>query len=286
VKQGARPPSPAAPSPLPSPAHPQGVFPPGLAASGSIRRDGRGGNGKGRSLRFAAIDALRGCAVALMVAYHFCFDLQYYGWIQANFNGDPFWLKSRAFIVSLFLCVVGISLVLANRNGIDWRAWLRRFGILAVCAVLVSASSYALFPRSWIFFGVLHFVAVASVLGLAFLRWPRLDLAMGIILVVVGSTVELPFFDQPGLQWLGLMSYKPFTEDYVPLLPWFGVVLIGMFLGRLALREKRLAPAMAWRPKGASGRALVFAGSHSLLIYMLHQPLLMGALYLLNLLVR
>jgi uncharacterized membrane protein len=236
--------------------------------------------------RFSAIDALRGFAVALMVAYHFCFDLNYYGWIQVNLNDDPFWLKSRTIIVSLFLCVVGISLVLANRNAIDWRAWLRRLGILAGCAALVSTSSYTLFPQSWIFFGVLHFVVVASVLGLVFLRWPRLDLAMGIILVVVGSTVELPFFNQPSLQWLGLMTYKPFTEDYVPLLPWFGVVLIGLFLGRLALREKRLAPVMAWKPKGAPGRSLAFAGRHSLLIYMLHQPLLMGVLYLLKLLGR
>ena len=236
--------------------------------------------------RFVAIDILRGCAVALMVGYHFCFDLNYYGWIQANFNGDAFWLTSRAFIVSLFLGVSGISLVLANRNGIDRRAWLRRFGILAGCAALVSAASYALFPRSWIFFGVLHFIAVASVLGLAFLRWPRLALVTGIILLAVGLTVQLPFFDQPGLQWLGLMTYKPITEDYVPLLPWFGVVLIGLFLGRLALKEKRLAPIMAWNPKGVSGRSLAFVGSHSLLIYMLHQPLLMGVLYLLKLLVQ
>lgn len=230
--------------------------------------------------RFAAIDALRGSAVALMAAYHFCFDLAYYGWIQVNFNGDPFWLRSRAFIVSLFLCVVGISLVLANRNGIDWRAWLRRFGVLAGCAALASASSYAMFPRSWIFFGVLHFVAVASLLGLAFLRWPRFGLAMGMVLVVAGLNVASPFFDRPGLQWLGMMTYKPFTEDYVPLLPWFGVVLIGLFIGRMALQEKRLAPLMAWRPQGATGRTLAFAGRHSLLIYMLHQPLLMGVLYL------
>jgi uncharacterized membrane protein len=242
----------------------------------------RCGNEKGDSSRFAVIDTLRGCAVALMAAYHFCFDLNYYGWIQINLNDDPFWLKSRAFIVSLFLCVVGISLVMANRNTIDWRAWLRRLGILAGCAALVSASSYFLFSQSWIFFGVLHFVVVASVLGLAFLRWPWLDLGMGIALIVIGSTVELTFFNQPGLQWFGLMTYKPFTEDYVPLLPWFGVVLIGLFLGRLALKEKRLAPVMAWRPKGALGRSLAFAGKHSLLIYMLHQPLLMGVLYLLN----
>ncbi len=246
----------------------------------------RCGNGEGRSPRFAAIDLLRGCAVVLMVSYHFCFDLNYYGWIQVNFNGAPFWLTSRAFIVSLFLGVSGISLVLANRNDIDWRAWLRRLGILAGCAALVSVASYALFPKSWIFFGVLHFVAVASVLGLAFLRWPRLALVTGIILLAVGLTVQLPFFDQPGLQWLGLMTYKPITEDYVPLLPWFGVVLIGLFLGRLVLREKRLAPIMAWKPKGASGRSLTFVGGHSLLIYMLHQPLFMGVLYLIKLLVR
>jgi len=260
------------------------LLPEGSLSPQSSPASVRCGNGKGRSPRFAAIDVLRGGAVALMVAYHFCFDLNYYGWMQANFNGAPFWLMSRAVIVSLFLGVAGISLVLSNRNAIDWRAWLRRFGILAGCAALVSASSYALFPRSWIFFGVLHFIAIASVLGLAFLRWPRLDLAMGIILVVVGLTVELPLFDQPGLQWLGLMTYKPITEDYVPLLPWFGVVLIGLFLGRLALREKRLAPVMAWRPKGVAGRSLAFAGRHSLPIYMLHQPLLMGALYLLKLL--
>ena len=262
------------------------LLPEGSPSPQSSPASVRCGNGKGRSLRFAAIDALRGGAVALMVVYHFCFDLEYYGWIQANFNGSPFWLTARNIIVSLFLCVVGISLVLANRNAIDWRAWLRRFGILAGSAALVTASSYALFPRSWIFFGVLHFVAIASLLGLAFLRWHRLVLAMGIILVVVGSIVELPFFDRPALQWLGLMTYKPVTEDYVPLLPWFGVVLIGMFLGRLALTEKRLAPLLAWRPKGAPGRSLAFAGRHSLLIYMLHQPVLMGVLYLFKLLVR
>lgn len=230
--------------------------------------------------RFAALDALRGCAIALMVAYHFCFDLQYYGFIHANFNVDPFWLKSRAFIVSLFLFVVGISLVLANRRVVNWRAWRRRFGILMFCAALTSLTSYVMFPESWIFFGVLHFIATASLLGLAFLRWHRLTPVAGLILIAAGLMVESPFFDQPALQWLGMMTYKPFTEDYVPLLPWFGVVLLGMFLGRMALENKGFAPALAWSPKGAPGRSLAYAGRYSLPIYMLHQPLLMGALFL------
>jgi len=234
--------------------------------------------------RFAAVDALRGFAIALMVVYHFCFDLRYYGWTHANFNDDPFWLGSRTLIVSLFLCVSGVSMVLANRSVIVWRAWLQRFCILLFCATLTSVSSYVLFPKSWIFFGVLHFIAAASVLGLVFLRWHKLNLVVGIILIMAGLTVKLAFFDQAGWQWLGMMTHKPFTEDYVPLLPWFGVVLIGMSVGRWSL--EKLAPLMAWRPRGAPGRSLAYAGKHSLLIYMLHQPLLIGALYPIKLLVH
>jgi uncharacterized membrane protein len=221
--------------------------------------------------RLVAIDALRGCAIALMVAYHFCFDLQYYGWIQTNFNEDPFWLWSRTIIVSLFLCVAGISLVLANRNGISWPGFQKRFGILAGCAALTSVSSYLLFPQSWIFFGVLHFIAVASVLGLGFLRYPRLALLVGIVLIALGCFVQLPFFNQTGLQFIGLMTYKPVTEDYVPLLPWFGVVLVGMFMGSKT-------PLLKW-PRAAF---LAYIGRHSLLIYMLHQPLLLAMLYLIK----
>ena len=229
-------------------------------------------------LRFAVIDVLRGCAIVLMVFYHFCFDLRYYGYIQANFNTDNFWLGFRTLIVSLFLCLAGLSLVLANRKGIAWAGWRKRFTMLAGCAALTSASSYALFPQTWIFFGVLHFIAAASVLGLAFLRLPKAALILGIILIILGCTLKLPWFDQAGLQFIGLMTYKPFTEDYVPLLPWFGVVLFGMFLGHGALEVKRLAPLMQWRPKGAA--PLAYAGRHGLLIYMLHQPLLMGMLLL------
>ena len=77
------------------------------------------------------------------------------------------------------------------------------------------------------------------------------------------------------------MTRKPITEDYVPLLPWLGVVLIGMFIRQQLLRARHLAPARGWPAAGTLGRSLEWAGRHSLAIYMVHQPLLIGILYLL-----
>lgn len=230
--------------------------------------------------RFFLVDALRGVAVALMFAYHFAFDLNYFGLIRVDFYRDPFWLDLRALIVSLFLLLAGVSLVLANRRGVDLRAALPRLSRLFGAAVLVSSGSYVLFPASMIFFGVLHFIFVASLLGLLFLRLRWTNLALGLLLVMVGLSVRHPWFDQAWLQWFGLMTHKPITEDYVPLLPWFGVVLVGIFLGRYSFCGTALPPFARWQPAGSMARVLAFAGRHSLLLYLLHQPVLLGLLYM------
>lgn len=229
--------------------------------------------------RIQLFDVLRGVAIGLMAAYHFCFDLNYYGFTHFNFNYDPFWLGFRASILSLFLGLVGISLILATVGGFNLRRYLKRLGWLATCAITVSLSSRMLFPDSWIFFGVLHFIFVASILGLAFLRLYWVNLGLGSLLVLVGLTLQHPLFDQPGLQWFGLMTHKPITEDYVPLLPWFGVVLIGLFLGRYFLRSSWNKRIAAWHSSHAIARLLALAGRHSLLIYIAHQPVLMGLVW-------
>jgi len=229
--------------------------------------------------RIQLFDVLRGVAIGLMAAYHFCFDLNYYGFTHFNFNYDPFWLGFRASILSLFLGLVGISLILATAGGFTLRRYLTRLGWLAACALTVSLSSRMLFPDSWIFFGVLHFILVASILGLAFLRLYRANLGLGGLLIVAGLMLQHPLFDRPGLQWFGLMTHKPITEDYVPLLPWFGVVLIGLFLGRYFLRSSWNKRLSAWHSSHAIARLLALAGRHSLLIYIAHQPVLMGLVW-------
>lgn len=136
-----------------------------------------------------------------------------------------------------------------------------------------------LFPNSWIFFGVLHFILLVSILGLAFLGLHWANLLLGSGLIFLGLTVQYPLFDHPWLQWFGLMTYKPITEDYVPLLPWFGVVLLGMFLGKLCLHSDAGKRLSIWQNDQSTTRLLALAGRHSLLIYMLHQPVLLGILY-------
>ncbi len=212
-----------------------------------------------------------------MVGYHFCYDLTYFGYTQFDFFNDPFWLNARTLILSSFLLVAGISLTLATRNGVHLRSYFKRLAVIVGCATLISVSSYFMFGPRWIFFGVLHFIAAASVLGLAFVQRPRLALAAGIGLIALDRMFSHHIFDQPALQWLGLMTFKPPTEDYVPLTPWFGVMLIGIFLAHALCRES--LPARTNKLSATPpARLLAFAGRHSLVIYMLHQPILIGLL--------
>lgn len=227
--------------------------------------------------RIEVVDATRGLAVALMIAYHFCFDLDYFRLAHFDLHAGTFWLVSRAVIVTLFLLVVGVSLHLATASGIRAVPYMIRLGTLVGCATVVSVASYALFPASGIFFGVLHFIALASVLALPFRKLGRANLALGAACIVSGMLFQNAVFDLPWAEWIGFTTHKPITEDYVPLFPWFGVILFGLFLG-----EKLPTAALRkWQP-GRVGVALRFAGRRSLAIYMLHQPLLLGALYLLT----
>lgn len=226
--------------------------------------------------RFIAVDALRGFAIVLMVIYHFCFDLSYFGLAGFDFYNDPLWLNFRTVIVSLFVWVVGVSLVLATRDGFNSRRYLRRLGLLIASAAAVSLGSWLMFAERFIFFGILHFIALASVIGLLFVRTGMVSLLVGAGIIVTANSVQLPWFDQPAWQWIGLMTYKPPTEDYVPLLPWLGVVLLGIYAGPYVAR---LAPR--WQQAGEARlcRALALGGRHSLWIYLLHQPLLIGTLW-------
>jgi len=230
------------------------------------------------SLRYPFIDGLRGLAIILMMAYHFTFDLNYFKVVDFDFNNDVFWLSARSLIVSMFLGLTGISLHLASVHGLNKQRYWRRIGILLICAFGVSLASYMIFPNTMIFFGILHFIVIASLLGMFFVRFYWANLVTGCCIIVVGIWVHHPLFDQSILQWVGLMTHKPATEDYVPLFPWFGVVLIGIFVGKYIYSEP--IPAFArWRDDTAIGRVLTLGGRHSLLIYMLHQPLFIGILY-------
>lgn len=245
--------------------------------------------------RLDLVDAARGVAIAMMIAYHFCFDLTYFGWTRWAMLDDPGWVAWRTLIVTSFLLLVGLSLALrdardqthagamSNRHDAT-RAFARRWAQIAAAALLVSAGSALLFPRTFIYFGVLHFVAVALLICR---RAPRLGawaIALGAAAIALGLLIHHPGFDPRFINWIGFAAHKPITEDYVPLFPWLGVVLVGSGLGALWVRRRcRVAPviSVAWQatPRGVR-MLLAGAGRWSLAIYLVHQPILISAMSL------
>lgn len=230
-----------------------------------------------RDLRFDRLDALRGLAIVWMALFHFGFDLNHFGFLQPpqNFHRDPLWTTQRTCIVSLFLFCAGLGQAVALQTGQGWPRFWRRWAQVAGCAVLVSAGSALMFPRSWISFGVLHGVAVMLVIcrfsaPLRLWLWP-----LGALALAMPQLVQHPFFDTVGTNWIGLVTKKPITEDYVPVLPWLGVMLWGLAAGQWLLAHR---PGLLAGPVPAAGRGLAVLGRWSLSFYMLHQPVLIGLL--------
>jgi uncharacterized membrane protein len=227
--------------------------------------------------RHDRVDALRGAAMVWMAAFHLCFDLNLYGLIEPrqNFYRDPFWTGQRTVIVSLFLLCAGLGQALALQAAQGWPRFWRRWAQVAACALLVSLGSAWMFPKSWISFGVLHGVAVMLILArlLAPLRgglW-----LLGALALVLPWLLQHPAFDTRLTNWVGLVTRKPVTEDWVPVLPWLGVMLWGLAAGQWLLQHRRSVLAGA---VPAALQPLALLGRWPLTFYMLHQPLFIGAI--------
>lgn len=238
--------------------------------------------------RNEAVDALRGLAMLWMTAYHFCFDLNHFGYIQQDFYRDPFWTWQRVLIVSLFLLCAGLGQAVAKQQGQSWSRFWRRWGQIVLCAALVSAASWVMYPKSFIYFGVLHGMAVLLIIGrltahyggwLWLLGAAAISVKFGLActLQTSASPALAELFNSPALNWLGLITRLPITEDYLPLLPWLGLVWWGVAAGRWL---SGAAPLGA-RPFPAVFKPLVVLGRWSLSYYMLHQPVMMGGFMLL-----
>ncbi|MDE2003983.1 MAG: DUF1624 domain-containing protein [Betaproteobacteria bacterium] len=223
-----------------------------------------------------SLDTLRGIAIVAMAAYHFCFDLRYFGFLRADLEHDWRWITARTLILSTFLLVAGASMVLAERDRQSARRrWLAHAGVIAIAALAVSAGSYLMFPQTWIWFGVLHAIAASLVIARPFVRRPAIAMAAGVAIIVAGLAFQNAAFDNRALGWLGFMTAKPATEDYVPLFPWTGVLLLGTGLGHLLVRTRFAVLG----PLERAPRLLAFLGRHSLAVYLVHQPILIGALW-------
>jgi uncharacterized membrane protein len=214
-------------------------------------------------------------AMIWMAVYHFVFDLNHFQFVQANFYTDPFWTIQRSGILSVFLLCAGFGQAVAVHRGMGSRRFWRRWLQVAGCALLVSVGSWFMFPRSFISFGVLHAIAVMLIVVRLTAHWgPGLWLA-GAVALLLPQFIQHPFFDTRLTNWVGLVTRKPIAEDYVPMLPWLGVMWWGTAAGRWVLAKR---PALVVGAVPSRLRPLVVLSRWSLSFYVLHQPVLIGAL--------
>ncbi len=242
-----------------------------------------------RAPRILLIDTLRGVALIAMATYHFTWDLGFFGYIPLETATQGFFRLYARAIASSFLFLAGASLVMAHGRGIRWPSFWKRLAIVAGAALAISIATLFAFPQEWIFFGILHNIALSSLIGLAFLRVP-LGIAFAAPLLIVAGMITnatiLPgilqssLFDARWLAWIGFAELPPRSNDYVPLFPWLAALLTGIAVTRLAI-------ARGWMTRLAkiqrNDTILAKAGRNSLTVYLVHQPILIGLVYLFSL---
>ncbi|MBB3318892.1 putative membrane protein [Rhizobium sp. BK181] len=244
-----------------------------------------------RPPRIGLLDAARGVALLAMATYHFTWDMEFMGYLAPG-TAETGWLKlyARA-IASTFLFIVGVSLVLANTPEIRWRSFWKRLAMIAAAALAISVVTWFVFPGEWIFFGILHCIAVLSLLGLVFLRLPLPATIAATAAVAAAWVVDTwvapdllrsPIFNPRYLAWIGLAEMPQRSNDFVPIFPWAVSFLLGMTATLIAMRTG-LLERLAKLGTGSSLPAKV--GRHSLAFYLIHQPVLIAVAYGLSLIV-
>lgn len=233
-----------------------------------------------RPPRFDLVDIARGAALVGMVIYHFFWDLSFLRFFPVNVGYDPGWVAYARLLLTSFLLLVGVGLVLAHGRAIRWPAFWRRLGLLVLAALAITVATVVAFPQSYVYFGILHAIALFSLLALPFLRAPLwLVIAVAAIVTLIPMVYADPLYAQRLWSWIGLWVVAPPANDLVPVFPWFAMVLLGIIGARLILASPLAERLAAIKARGRLSRLLATAGRWSLVIYLVHQPILLGVLY-------
>ncbi len=230
--------------------------------------------------RIQLVDFLRGAALAAMTVYHFAWDLEFFGWLPALTISRDGWVLFARMIASGFLFLVGVSLVLAHGNGMRWVVFWKRLAQVAIAAALISLVTYLAVPGGFIFFGILHAIALFSLVSLLFLplHWACSVIVAGAVFWL-GQNYQADIFNEPVLRWVGMASEVLRSNDYVPMFPWLSAVLLGLAAAKICTAAgawKFLKSVRFPRPVEAP---LTLIGRRSLLYYLLHQPVMIALIW-------
>ena len=228
--------------------------------------------------RIQSIDALRGLAVILMVIHHFLFDL-------VEFLDAPSWLFSNHVFNILHYIFAGVFIGLSGLSSRFSRSNIKRGIKVAVVALVITLVTWLMGME--ILFGVLHLLAFCMIFyGLTRKFWDKIPEKIApfiYIALTAASAVVLRLLNPITIKWLwpfGLYYKGFYSADYFPIFPWLFVFLFGSWLGKL-VKEHRL-PEKVYTIDPPFFPAV---GRLSLIIYVLHQPVLYGITMLIKVII-
>ncbi|WP_413720274.1 heparan-alpha-glucosaminide N-acetyltransferase [Silicimonas sp. MF1-12-2] len=231
-------------------------------------------NSEAAAGRIVAVDIARTLAILGMVVFHFVRDLELFGLIEPGTTLTGSWAVFARLVAGSFLFLVGVSLVLAHGDGIRWNSFIRRSLILLAAALAVSVATLVSVPHRFIYFGILHAILVSSLLGLLLAdrpAWMSIVAGLGVVAVwaVWARGVDLP----PWMGWTGLAASPRPALDLIPLVPWLAPTLFGIAFAKVL-------GVVRWRAVSRPIESkLGWPGRHSLAIYLLHQPVIIGLIW-------
>ena len=216
-------------------------------------------------MRVDELDSLRATALVRMLILNFVTDLNHFGLINTE-TGDMWWWMARI-TASLFVGISGVSYFLAHRLEYDFTKTSGRTKRLIFWAFVITIITYIFEPSVYVRFGVLHLLALASIVAFPVARKPEFALGIGLILLII------PLSSNSNLVWFGL-SETVIAVDYFPLNPWLGIFFIGLALASRIYPEGKPLTGIQWPEKW------LWFGRNTLTIYVIHQPILIGLLVL------
>ena len=240
-----------------------------------------------RADRLWEIDALRGIAITMMVIYHLLWDLSSMGGFDIAMRSG-FWGIWQNITASLFTGLVGLSMTLSyaaarqhQPSGSLFRKFFLRGLTVFSWGVVISIVTYlALGPAFYVRFGILQLIGTSIVIAYPLLRFRWLNLLLGIVVIALAPVINAQGLDIPWLQWLAPTPGA--GVDYAPLIPWFGRVLIGIFLGNMFYPGGQRGFTLPDFANNLLVRFLRIMGENSLLIYLIHQPIMIATLTMLG----
>lgn len=229
--------------------------------------------------RILWIDVIRGISILAMVTFHFAFDLMYFGFAKPDLIYQPDWRLFERMIAFSFLFIAGLSLSITHRSSIKWKSFFRRYGVTAICAILISIVTYTLFNNDMIRFGILHAISVSGLVGLLLLKLNSLSLfLLAVLIFLINLFIPQPLEGSFFWQWAIYTSETPNSLDYRPIIPWITPFILGMASNQLFKKWGLIEMSNTTTYNELS--ILCWLGRNSLVIYLVHQPILFVGFFL------